>query len=308
MFVIAAVIGACGVAAAWSGRDAAQPAILGTAPNYGPGAVTSVPNLAAAGPLLWMPGLDDGWTPQGLAFAAGNLLISAYRSERFAVNRGPCRVFRVNPASGRETGHFDVPAPCGHAGGLGYGGNGKLYIADTRALFEVDLARAFLEPAPPFRTFVLGPGLKGALAASGPEAIWLGTYEENMPGEIFKFDLGVLEGLPDRAMLDRERASIKLPIPSYAQGAAVSSGNLWISRSEIGWGSLERLDMAGGRTQERYPVAGGIEGIAIDDGGRLWAVSEAGARHFLWRWPFFPLVFRLDVARMKADGSGSDGE
>ena len=113
----AAAISACGIAPVWSGRDAAQPAILGTGPSYGSAAVTSVPNLAAAGPLLWVPGLDDWWTPQGLAFAAGNLLISAYRSERFAVNRGPCRVFRVDPASGRETAIPSAGA-CGHAGGL----------------------------------------------------------------------------------------------------------------------------------------------------------------------------------------------
>ena len=189
------------------GRDGAQPVILGTAPNYGPGAVTPVPNLAAAGPLLWVPGLDDWWNPQGLTFAAGNLLISAYRSERFGVNRGPCRVFRVDPASGRETGHFDVPPPCGHAGGLAYGGKGKLYIADTHTLFEVDLARAFVEPAPPFRSFPLGPGLKGASPRSGPEAIWLGTYEEDRPGRIFKFERDVLEALPDRAVLGGELAS-----------------------------------------------------------------------------------------------------
>jgi hypothetical protein len=70
--------------------------------------------------------------PQGLAVVEGSLLISAYQSDRFGVNRGPCRVFRVDPGNGRETGHFDVPPPCGHAGGLAYDDDGKLYIADTR--------------------------------------------------------------------------------------------------------------------------------------------------------------------------------
>ena len=158
MILALAAIGACGIAPMWSEHDAAQPAILGAAPSYGPATITPVPNLAAAGPLLWVPGLDQGWTPQGLAFAAGDLLISGYRSERFRVNRGPCRVFRVDPASGRETGRFDVPAPCGHAGGLAYGGNGRLYVADTHTLFEVDLAHAFSEPGPPFRTFPSGRG------------------------------------------------------------------------------------------------------------------------------------------------------
>jgi streptogramin lyase len=94
-----------------------------------------------------------------------------------------------------------------------------------------------------------------------------------------------------------------LAIPSYAQGAAVDpAGSLWVARGDIAWGVLERLDPATGRVAARYPVPGGIEGIAFDRSGRLWAVSEAGSRHIPLRYPFFPLVFRLDVARL----SGGD--
>jgi hypothetical protein len=249
----------------------------------------------AAGPLLWVPGLDRGWDPQGLAAVEGSLLVSAYRSDRFGVNRGPCRVFRVDPATGGEIGHFDIPPPCGHAGGLAYAGDGALYIADTHTLFEVDLDSAFRNRDPRLRTFPLGPGLKGALAASGRGEIWIGTYEEDRPGRIFKYDGSALRALPDRAMLTRDLAAAELVIPSYAQGAAVSSGKLWISRSEIAWGSLEKLDLASGLVVERYPVPGGIEGIAFDVEGRLWAVSEAGARRFPGHYPFFPVIFRLDL-------------
>jgi len=258
-----------------------------------------VPNLSAAGPLLWVPGLDEGWDPQGLAVVEDRLLISAYRSDRFGVNRGPCRVFRVDPATGRETGHFDVPPPCGHAGGLAYAGGGTLYITDTHTLFEVDLESAFVAPAPAFRTFPLGSGLRGALAASGRGEIWIGTYEEDRPGRIFKYDRAVLKALADGVVVNEELGSARLTIPSYAQGAAVApSGKLWISRSEIGWGSLERLDIASGLIEQRYAVPGGIEGISFDASGQLWAVSEAGARHIPWRYPFFPVIFRLDIERL----------
>ncbi len=309
-FLVAAAIGACGISPVWIKRDAAAPAILGIRPSYGPSTISSVPNLAAAGSLLWVPGVDDGWNPQGLTFVARNLLISAYRSERFGVNRGPCRVFQVDPVTGFETGHFDVPPPCGHAGGLAYAGNGRLYIADTHTLFEVDLARAFNGSDPPFRTFPLGPELKGALAGSGRDEIWLGTYEEDRPGRIFKFDRAVLEALPDRSVLSKELASVSLVIPSYAQGAAPApSGKLWVARSEIGWGSLEKIDIATGRVEQRYAAPGGIEGIVFADAGRLWAVSEAGARHFPWHYPFFPVVFQLEVNRLAAsrhDPTASD--
>src|SRR5271169_2112291 len=87
--------------------DASPVEILGQRPSYGPASVSDVPDLAAVERMIWMPGLDAGWDPQGLAFANGSLLISAYRGNGTWRNRGPCRVLRVNPVGGDETGHFD---------------------------------------------------------------------------------------------------------------------------------------------------------------------------------------------------------
>jgi hypothetical protein len=43
----------------------------------------------------------------------------------------------------------------------------------------------------------------------------------------------------------------------------------------------------------------GIEDIAFDGAGRLWASSEAGSRRWS-AWPtYFPLVFAIDVNRLK---------
>lgn len=295
------VIGACGIASIPQDIHGSGRAILGTRPSYGPAALSAVPNRAAMDRLLWVPGLDEGWNPQGLAVAEGSVLISAYRSDYFGVNRGPCRVFRIDSASGRVTGHLDVPSPCGHAGGLAYAHGTKLYIADTHTLFEVDLASAFADPVPAFRRFPLGPGLRGGLAASGRGAIWVGTYEEGRPGRIFRFDCRVLEDLAEGAVLTQDLASAVLPIPSYAQGAALpASKKLWVSRSEIGWGALEVLDIGHDRTRQLYSVAAGIEGMAFDEAGRLWAVSEAGAFHNRWISPFFPVIFRLDTSRLQS--------
>ena len=72
------------------------------------------------------------------------MLVSAYRSTEANVYRGPCRVFRLEPIRGNETGHIDVPAPCGHAGGVALAGDGMLYVADTHTLFATLLAEAML--------------------------------------------------------------------------------------------------------------------------------------------------------------------
>jgi hypothetical protein len=310
---VALAIGGVGLAIA-AGRlpNMAAPAgmlgenIRGQRPAYAPLRVAAVPNEQAIAHRLWVPGLDAGYNPQGLALADGAVLVSAYRSEAAGVDRGPCRVFRIDSYSGTERGHVDVPPPCGHAGGLAVVDNGMLYVADTHALFEVLLRQAFAGPALPWRGVALGSGVVGALAAATPGAVWLGTYRENEPGRLYRFSAETLSRLAAGASLEASAASAQIAIPSYAQGAAFDrAGRLWVARSDARWGELDRLDPVTGAVEAHYVVAAGIEGIAFDRDGLLWAVSEAGAKHeyenFFVRLvtPFFPLVFAIDVTRLE---------
>ena len=280
--------------------------VRGARPGYGPATVDTMPNEAAIGPRIWMPGLDDWYNPQGLAVAIAAILVTAYRSDAPRVYRGPCRVFRIDPASGAETGHFDVPPPCGHAGGLASAGNGKLYIADTHTLFITDLASAFDGRPPRFHIILLGPGVTGGLAVSGMGEIWLGSYKKDEPGRLYRFAAAALDGMPDGVSLNAEDATAALAIPSHAQGAAIDrAGRLWVARSDLRWGELHRLGPASGQVEREYKMPPGIEGIAFDGNGRLWAVSEAGARHFYdqsWMalvMPFYPLIFAIDPGRLE---------
>lgn len=287
------------VACAISPRpDAIDSLIHGQRPGYGPAAIDAAPNQAAIDRMIWLPGLDAGWDPQGLTLAAGDIFVSAYRSRGAWQFRGPCRVFRIDLETGAETGHFDVPRPCGHAGGLAYAG-GKLFVADTHTLFEFDLDQALSGAAADYRVFPLDRGLKGAFAASGKDAIWIGDYQQDRPATLVGFDLAVIASLESGAILGAGMASAVIPIPTNGQGAAVGpEGALWVARSDISWGFLDKLDRTTGRFEARYRVPAGIEGIAFDQRGQLWCVSEAGARHLPWRYPFFPLIFRLDPARL----------
>lgn len=279
--------------------------IAGVAPSYGAGTVDAVPNAAAILRRIWVPGLDAGYDPQGLAVAGDAVYVSAYRSDSLTIHRGPCRVFRIDPTSGNETGHFDVPTPCGHAGGLATAGDGNLYVADTHTLFITPLAASFAPGGAQVRRIRLGPGVVGALAASTADGIWLGTYEENGPGRFYRFTKAALAALNDGDTLGAAQAAAELPIPDYAQGAAIGGGQLWVARSDTRWGTLDRLDPATGARRQRYATAASIEGIAFDRAGRLWAVSEAGARHFYdhpFAWliePFYPLVFAIDLSRLE---------
>jgi sugar lactone lactonase YvrE len=280
--------------------------IGGNRPAYGPGTVAAVPSAGAIVRRFWAPGLDAGYNPQGLAVSAGAVLVAAYRSNAYSMHRGPCRVFRLDKHGGGETGHFDVPAPCGHAGGLAVADDKTLYISDTHTLFGIALAQAFGNPAPPFRRLPLGPGLVGAFAASSPGNVWIGTYREHEQGRAFRFSTTTLAAMVDGEMLTVAHSVAQFAIPSDAQGGAVDRGGLlWIARSSGRWGELDRLNPGTGAVERRYAMPAGIEGIAFDADGLLWVVSEAGARHTYdnpfvpWVTPFFPLVFALDPLRLE---------
>jgi hypothetical protein len=143
-----AVVAAALVTGAYAAQVVVPPAetspapIAGIAPSYGPKTVSMVPNAAAIVRRIWLPQLDAGYDPQGLAVDDGAIYVSAYRSDSLGVRRGPCRVIRIDLKTGSSTGYVDVPSPCGHAGGLAVGGDGMLYVADTR-LFVTPLVHAF---------------------------------------------------------------------------------------------------------------------------------------------------------------------
>ena len=239
-----------------------------------------------------------------LNVAGESILVSAYRSDSPDIHRGPCRVFRVDPANGSATGQVDVPLPCGHAGGIAVAGNGRLYVADTHTLFAADLAGIF-DGAARFRAIPLGPGVIGGLAISGADAIWLGSYREDGPGRLYRFTPAMLDRLPEGMALNASDAAAEIAIPSHAQGAAIdAAGRLWVARSDLRWGELDRLDPATGKVEREYKAPPGIEGIAFDADRRLWAVSEAGARHYYDGWravvlPFYPLIVAIDPDRLE---------
>jgi sugar lactone lactonase YvrE len=278
--------------------------VLGTRPGYLTSAPGSVPNEQAILKRIWAPGLDDGYVPQGLTYAEGAILLSGYRSTDPNASTGPCRVYRVDPASGRYTGQFDLPADCGHAGGLAYVRNGSLVVSDTRRLYKIDMQRAFQDghAQNALQSVVrLGGNLKGSFAGFDGTDLWIGSSEdEESKARIHRVSLKLFDEFNERGTIREDRALSVMAIGVDGQGATVDrQGNLWLTFSNSRRGVLQKVDPRSGGVAARYDMVIGIEDVTFDDEGRLWSVSEAGSKRWL-RWSVsFPVIFQVDVSRLR---------
>ena len=284
-----------------AGSHAGAAEVLGTRPAHLSGELPAVPNDAAILSRIWAPEINEGYVPQGVTVADGVLLVSSYRSADPKVGSGPCRVYRIDPVSGRTTGRFDMPPACGHAGGLAYLGQGMLLVADTRKLYKIDLARAFDGQGDPVvATLGLGGDMKGSLAGFDGKSIFIASSEKDeakarayyLPLSLFDTHAG--------AVLTPAEASRSVAVPALAQGAAFDrDGALWMTFSNSKAGVLKRLDAASGAVLASYEMVIGVEDISFDAHGRLWAVSEAGSLRWS-RWSHaYPLLFPIEPARLR---------
>lgn len=275
----------------------AQAQILGTKPAYTDRSLSAVPNAAAFGARSWAPGLDDGYVPQGMAFAEGSVILSSYRGTGHKAGTTRCRLFRIQPATGKVTGQVELPVACKHAGGAAYAGNGKLFVADTRMLFEVPLASfdANADAAP--RQWPLGGRVRGSFLSYREGRLWLGEWNHEREGTLFGIPLSALEAGGE---LNESDATGSLRISPDSQGAAFdAAGMLWLTQSNGSFGQLQKVDPQTGAVVASYVMPDGIEDIAFDGDGGLWAVVEAGSQRWLHWSTFFPLVFRIDLGALK---------
>jgi DNA-binding beta-propeller fold protein YncE len=277
---------------------------MGAKPEYLQELASGFPNEKAIVQRIWVPGLDEGFVPQGLAIEGDHLLVAAYRSADPKVNTGPCRVVRIEAATGKIDGSFDMPpAACGHAGGLAYLGNGVLLLADTRALYRIDLARALAvgqAEGAITGSVKLSGELRGSYAAFDGRHAWIGTWtKEPAKSRMYRLDARLFDDY-DGKTVNESRATASVPVPLEAQGAAFDKdGNIWISASNSHWGKLYRLDRGTGEVRAMREMVAGVEDLAFDSAGRLWAVSESGSKKYAHWKAHFPFVFAIDPAKLE---------
>ena len=277
--------------------------VQGTKPSYLDAVSASVPNQDAIGQRVWTPGIEEGYIPQGLTVAGDSVLVATYHAVDPKASTGPCRIYKVDIASGATTGWFDMPpVGCGHAGGLAYLGAGQLMVADTRQLYRVDLERAFAthDTQGAMRgTLKLAGLLRGSFAAFDGRDAWIGTWTRE-PSEARMFRLATsLFDSHDGQSIREDVALASIAIPKEVQGAAFDKdGRLWLSASGSKWGKVYRVD-ATGRVEAEHAMVAGVEDIDFDASDGLWAVSESGTRKYMNWETRFPFVFRIDVGKLR---------
>jgi hypothetical protein len=275
--------------------------VLGKKPGHvwlGPSSVT---NSQAIVKMIWAPGIDDGYVPQGITVAEESILVSSYKSTDPKVDRGPCRVFRVDAQLGGCTSFFDLPEDCGHVGGLVYLGKGILVVSDTRQLYKVDMNKAFQDGDTRnsmLGVVKLGGKLKGSFIDSDGTSIFIGSSEKD-GGEGFFLPASIFQDHNGKKIKE-DTAARSFPIAAEAQGAAFDKGgNLWMTFSNSKHGKLQKIDPASGKVLAQYDMVIGIEDIGFDGEGRLWSVSEAGSLRWSKWSEIFPIVFQMDVTKLK---------
>ncbi len=270
---------------------------LGKKPGYTARELSTLPNTQAITKRIWLPGLDDGYVPQGVTFQAGVLFVSSYRSTEPKQDRGPCRVFAIDPETGEVLSQLDLPPECGHAGGIARGPQGNIVVADSRHVFEIELSqRERGKLMRVVRAVALTGKLKGSFAAGTADGLWLGAYERSGEPKLYRIQWTKLA----QPKLSEADASKAISLPLLAQGAAFdAAGNLWVTRSGSRFGELVKLDRNSGAVLARHAMPIGMEDISFEPGGALWSLSEAGSQRWNAWSAFYPLAFRIDVDRLR---------
>jgi hypothetical protein len=273
------------IAAAAAHAEPAEP--LGKAPLVVRRALADPPNAAAIRARIWVPGLDEGFIPQGLAWSDGRIVLAGYVSTERTQDRGACRLLWIEPASGEAVRRLDLPPACGHAGGLARLENGKLLVADTHVVFIV--GNLGVE-----QTTRLDGALTGSFADFDGRHVWLGRYDR-AGGKLWRFSPSSFL----QPTLGEKDAVAAIDAPPLMQGLAFDAeGRMWGTASGGSRGEILRLDEFG-RVVARYEAPAGIEDIAFSPDGKMWASSEAGARRWSHWATFFPLVFSIDMKALR---------
>ncbi len=282
------------------GRD-----VHGTRADHLPGRLSRFWGDEAVCRAMWLGGRRGRFVPQGLAVEGRTGWVSGYNGDAPRSQRA-CRLLRIDlrraqvvKVQARIAGA--VPGRratyCRHGGAVVADGPKRLWVVETRRLWLLDPRRIGHQDAVR-RVWRLEDGVRGSVGVLLPgRRLGLGRHAAEGRGRIDWFDVRRIR----RSSSGVLRASDTMHAPSGLQGLTYgrlrsrATPGLWVTMSHSGCGVLV------GPRGQRLPVVPGAEGLAFDDRGGLWMLSEASVRLYYDRGdPVVPQLVRYSVEDLAA--------
>jgi hypothetical protein len=277
--------------------------VIGPDPVLAAGRVfPAFPNDDAICKAVWVPGLDQGFIPQGIHLVGdGTALVSGYHEMG---KDDTLRIVRVDLSDGSTVGTpFTLPAG-GHGGGITVAGDGKVWVAATNNLWMWPSVAALASGTQPLK---LGKPKSESFKvsyfadAADQTHLWIGSFETN---ELLQFQLSTLnDKVGTNVKLLEADSTATIVTGARTQGGEFHDPNLWTASSYTAKSTNPNARVAKSKcgtlqtglgTRTRFGFAPGIEEITFDDQGFLWFVSEAGAQPYAPQ--FFPVIAQADTS------------
>jgi hypothetical protein len=272
---------AADAAATCSGITVAD--VGGTAPST-VRSLARFPNDHAVCEAVWVPLLDAGTVPQGLALVGdGTTLVSAHVNDL----RSTARIVKMDLRTGSVLARVDVEKG-GHGGGIEIDEAGGVWVASsTKLLYWPNIGAVFsskyrrvrvsTQADDPFKASFITRGVGGTL--------WIGSFQTQ---ELLRFSHTFLTSVAGttRAITRADAISVR-PIGSRPEGAAFWDGGLHVASSSASCGVLRTPSGA------RFGFGPGAQEIEFASDGSLWGIFQAGSARYPDA-PYFPVVARSD--------------
>ena len=218
------------------------------------------------------------------------IFLSAYRHG----GEGPkCMIFRLDSATGQTLSEHAVGDYCSHAGGLAYTDSGRLFLSDTRRLYEISLEstrRSKSGFAEIIHTWELRFPLNGSFSAANFTGLWVGVFSKPKPSVLYRIPWSMLNDNKEDLWISDTDHSIEI-FPASQGGCFDKEDNLWLSQSTSQYGRIQKVEWNSGRVIKEYKMMAGIEDLGCGAKGKIWSVSEAGSQRWSNWETFYPVVF-----------------
>lgn len=248
------------------------------------------PNADSVVNSAFVPGLDEGFTPQGFARFGDDFVLSGYIN----ADRRYCRVYWIGSRDLLEKQHFDIPVKCSHAGGVAYSPNGEIIVSEESKLIVWRPLPGTIFPSNGISQISIRRGLRGTFLSTSPDGLLLGSFDH-------KRNVTVVRTFPWRVLGYREispsDASDTVDLLPRTQGAGRdANGNLWTSSQ--GNPNLLSLMSPAGEVLRSFPFLRGLQGVVYDENGMIWTVSESGAGAYANRADIYPAIMQVDPRKL----------